>query len=65
LTCATVVGEKFLPNHLQKCTKRNKPQLPAIIVNDLDTELTEDTLNLLAIEDALTFEMGQHYLNAM
>jgi hypothetical protein len=34
-------------------------------VNDLDTELIDDTLNQLAIEDALTEEMGQLSLNAI
>jgi hypothetical protein len=58
-------GEKFLPGHLQKCTKRTKPQVNAIVVNDLDVELKEDTLNQLAIEDALTSEMGQLSLNAI
>jgi hypothetical protein len=50
---------------LQKCTKRNKPQVNDLVVNDLDVELIEDTLNQLAIEDALTSEMGQLSLNAM
>jgi hypothetical protein len=58
-------GKKFLPGHLQKCTKRTKPQVNAIVVNDLDVELTEDTLNQLALEDALTSEMGQLSLNAI
>jgi hypothetical protein len=34
-------------------------------VNDLDTELIDDTLNQLAIEDVLTEEMGQLSLNAI
>jgi hypothetical protein len=58
-------GEKFLPSHLQKCIKRTKSQVNAIVVNDLDVELTEDTLNQLAVEDALTLEMGQLSLNAI
>jgi hypothetical protein len=58
-------GKKFVPGHLQKCTKRNKPQLNAIIVNDLDVKLSEETLNQLAVDDALTEEMGQLSLNAM
>jgi hypothetical protein len=37
----------------------------ALVVNDLDVEITEDTLNQLAIEDALTAEMGQLSLNAI
>jgi hypothetical protein len=58
-------GEKFVPGHLLKCTKRIKFQVNAIVVNDLNTELTEDTLNQLAIEDALTNEMDQLFLNAI
>jgi hypothetical protein len=50
--------EKFDANHLQKCTKRAKPQVNAIVVNELDVDLNDDTLNQLAIEDALTTEMG-------
>jgi hypothetical protein len=38
-------GEKFTPCHLKKCTKRTKPQVNALVVNDLDVEITEDTLN--------------------
>jgi hypothetical protein len=29
-----------------------------LIVNDLDVELSDETLNQLAMEDALTEEMG-------
>jgi hypothetical protein len=36
-------GDKFDADHLQKCTKRNKPQLHALVVNDLDAPLTEET----------------------
>jgi hypothetical protein len=50
---------------LQKCPKRNKPQLNALVINDLDAELTEVTLNQLEVEDVLTAEMGQLYLNAL
>jgi hypothetical protein len=58
-------GEKFVPGHLQKCTKRAKPQVNAIVVNDLGVELTDDTLDQLAIEDALSEEMGQLPLNTI
>jgi hypothetical protein len=51
-------GDKFDANHLQKCTKRNKPQLNVLALNDLDAELSEDTLNQLEVEDVLTAEMG-------
>jgi hypothetical protein len=37
----------------------------ALIVSDLDVELTGETLNHLAVEDVLTEEMGQLSLNAM
>jgi hypothetical protein len=37
----------------------------AIVVIDLGVELTDDTLNQLAIEDALSKEMGQLSLNAI
>jgi hypothetical protein len=58
-------GEKFVPGHLQKCSKKVKPQLNALIVSDLDVELTGETLNHLAVEDVLTEEMGPLSLNAM
>jgi hypothetical protein len=35
------------------------------VVNDLGVELADDTLNQLAIEDALSEEMGQLSLNAI
>jgi hypothetical protein len=37
----------------------------AIVVNDLDAELTEETLNRLEMEDIITAEMGQLSLNAI
>ena len=49
-------GEKFEPGHQEVCSKRQKPQLNAIVVNDLDKDkekITEDMLNQLAIEDTL------------
>jgi hypothetical protein len=58
-------GEKFVLGHLQKCTKKNKPQLNALVVNDLNVELTDETLNQLAVEDVLIEEMGQLSLNAI
>lgn len=58
-------GEPFDPTHPDKCTKRSKPQLNAIVVNDLDLELTEETLNQLAVEDALTKEFHHLSLNAL
>jgi hypothetical protein len=58
-------GENFDANHLQKCAKRNKPQLHALVVNDLDVPLTEETLNQLEIEDVRASKMGQLSLNAI
>jgi hypothetical protein len=58
-------GDKFDTANLQKCTKRNKPQLNAIVLNDLDAELSEETLNQLEVEDTLDAEIGQLSLNAM
>jgi hypothetical protein len=34
-------------------------------VNDLDVELTDETLNQLVVEDVLTEEMGQLSLNGI
>lgn len=58
-------GDKFDHEHLQKCTKRHKPQLNAFIVNDVDVPLSEDTLNQLEIEDVLSQELCQLSLNAI
>lgn len=44
-------GDKFDKEHLQKCPTRNKPQINALVVNDMDVELCEDTLNKFEIED--------------
>jgi len=46
-------GDKFVPGHLEVCPKRNKPQLNALVINDLDRELSDDVLNQLAAEDTL------------
>jgi hypothetical protein len=54
-----------VPGHLQKCTKRAKPQVNALLVNDLGVELTYETLTQLEIGDALTAEMDQLSLNAL
>jgi hypothetical protein len=58
-------GDKFDAGHLQKCTKRTKPQVNALIVNDFNAELTEDTPNQLEMEDIITAEMRQLSLNAI
>jgi hypothetical protein len=53
--------DKFDVNHLQKCTKRTKPHLNVLALNDLDAEL----LNQLEVEDVLVAEMEQLSLNAI
>jgi hypothetical protein len=49
------------------CKQRNKPQLHALVVNDLDLqrELSDDVLNDLATEDALHKQFCQLSLNAL
>jgi Zn-dependent alcohol dehydrogenase len=64
-TFAISVGKKFDANHIAKCTKRTKPQVNAIVVNDLGVDLTEETLNQLEIEDAMIAEIGHLSLNAL
>ena len=38
---------------MEVCSERNKPQTNAIIMKDLDRELSDEVLNDLAAEDAL------------
>ena len=63
--CATPVGEKFEPGHTEVCPKRTKPHSNALVVNDLDRELSDDVLNQLAIEDALPDQFCQLSINAL
>lgn len=58
-------GEKFVPGHLEVCTKRNKPQANALALNELDRELCDEVLNDRAIEDQLQEEFSQLSLNAI
>jgi hypothetical protein len=58
-------GDKFDANHNMKCIKSNKPQVNALVVNDLGVELTEETINQLEMEDVMISEMGQLSLNAI
>jgi hypothetical protein len=44
------------PNHAAKCTKRPKAQVNSLVVNDLDTVLTEEVLNELAAKDVMAEE---------
>jgi hypothetical protein len=58
-------GDKFDPNHVEVCQKRNKPQMHALAVNDLDQILSEVTLNQLVVEDTLAEELCHLSLNAI
>ena len=58
-------GDKFDAGHIEKCSRRPKAQVNALVVNDLDSNLTDDILNQLAVEDALTDEFCQLSLNAL
>ena len=46
-------GEKFVLGHIEVYSKRQKPQVNAIMLNDLDRELSDDVLNELTVEDQL------------
>jgi hypothetical protein len=46
-------GDKFEPGHAEVCAKKNKPQLNALAVNDLDKEISEDLLNEMAVQEIL------------
>jgi hypothetical protein len=58
-------GQKFDANHIAKCTKRNKPHVNALVVNDFGIELSEDTINQREMKDIMISEMGQLSLNAI
>ena len=58
-------GEKYEPGHAEHCVKRNKPQLNALVMNDLDKEIDEDLLNEMAIDETFTENFGQLSINAM
>ena len=58
-------GEKFEPGHAEVCTRRNKPQINALVANDLDKEISEDLLNDMAIEEILNEDFCQLSLNAI
>jgi hypothetical protein len=58
-------GDRFEPGHLQKCPKKARPQVNALVVNDLNVELSEEVLNKLQVEDVLADEMGNLSLNAL
>lgn len=54
-----------MPGHIEVCPKRQKPQVNAIVLNDLDRELSEEVLNELAMEDQLHDVFCQLSLNAL
>jgi hypothetical protein len=60
--------EKYEPGHQEHCPNRQKAQVHALVLNDLDKdkeEITEEHLNLLVVEDALAEDFGQLSLNAL
>jgi hypothetical protein len=58
-------GEKFEPGHVEVCQRRVKSQLNTLAMNDLDQNLTEEVLDQLAVEDALTEEFYHLSINAI
>ena len=60
-----VRGEKYDPAHVEVCPKRQKAHLNTLVVNDLDTNLTEDILNQLEMEDTLSDTFCQLSLHAL
>lgn len=58
-------SEPFYPAHLAKCAKRPKAKVNELVVNDLYVTLTDDILQQLDMEDALTSEFGHLSLNAI
>ena len=58
-------GENFVLGHLEVYSKRQKPQVNATVLNDLDRELSDDVLNELVVEDQLHEEFCQLSLNAL
>lgn len=58
-------GEKYALGHNAICPHKNKPQVNALAINELDRELPDEVLNDLAMEDQLQEEFGQLSLNAL
>lgn len=58
-------GEKYDNTHLEKCAKCPVHLSHALVVNDLDTDLTSEVLTQLAIEDSLVEEFCTLSLNAL
>lgn len=57
--------EPYDAAHAAKCSKRPQAQMNALVLNDLDVQLTDEVLNQLAIEDALAEEFCTLSLNAI
>jgi hypothetical protein len=57
--------EPYDPNHAVKCSKRPKAQANALVLNDLDIQLTNEVLAQLDMEDTLNAEFGSLSLNAL
>jgi hypothetical protein len=58
-------GNKFDAAHMELCQKKNKAQVHALAINDLDQNLSEYTLNQLVVEDALAEELYHLSLNVI
>jgi hypothetical protein len=58
-------SEPFDAAHLAKCTKRPRSQVNALVVNDLDVNLTEEVLEQLDLEEQLNAEFHHLSLNAV
>jgi hypothetical protein len=59
-------GGKYEPGHNDVCPKKQKPQVHAMALNDLDKEeITEEQLTQLAVEDAITEDFYKLSLNAL
>lgn len=57
--------QPYDPAHPAKCTKKPKAQVNALVVNDLDTVLTEEVLTELGVEDAIAEEFCNLTINAI
>lgn len=47
------------------CVKKNRPQINAMVLNDLDREIDEELLNEMAVQEILTEDFGQLSLNVL
>ncbi|WVZ78969.1 hypothetical protein U9M48_026604 [Paspalum notatum var. saurae] len=58
-------GDKFTPGHMETCAKKPTAQANALVLNDLDKEISEEVLNQIAIEEVLTEDFCNLSLNAL